>query len=74
MVDSLTRREKEIVVLIAKGHRNQDIAKQLYLSKSTVRNHITHILAKLRVERRSQIVAYAYEAGWMNGEEKIEGE
>ncbi len=70
-MDSLTRREKEIVAWIAKGHRNQDIAEQLCLSKSTVRNHITHILAKLHLECRSQLVVYAYETGWMNGKEEV---
>ena len=55
----LTSREKEISLLVAQGHSNKTIAKMLWLSEKTVRNHITHILSKLRLQRRAQLVRYA---------------
>jgi DNA-binding NarL/FixJ family response regulator len=59
----LTRREREILVLIAQGHGNQAIARQLFLSPKTVRNHVANILAKLDVPDRAQAIALAREAG-----------
>ncbi len=56
---SLTSREKEILLLVAQGQANQAIAAKLCLSEKTVRNHITHILSKLRLQRRAQLVRYA---------------
>jgi len=44
----LTSREKEILLLVAQGHSNKAVAEMLWLSEKTVRNHITHILGKLR--------------------------
>jgi DNA-binding CsgD family transcriptional regulator len=59
-MDSLTRREREILLLVAEGHRNDDIAEKLCLSEKTVRNHITHILAKLGLRTRAELIAYAW--------------
>ena len=59
---NLTAREKQIVVLIAKGLSNAQIAAQLYLSNGTVRNHISTILEKTQLEHRTQI-AVRYYAG-----------
>ncbi|MDP9479006.1 MAG: response regulator transcription factor [Actinomycetota bacterium] len=59
----LTARERDILDLIAKGHSNATIAARLYVSPHTVRNHITHIFAKLQVADRAQAIIRAREAG-----------
>src|SRR5215211_1446612 len=59
----LTDREEEILTLIARGHSNQEIAQQLFLSLKTVRNHVSHIFLKLQVADRAQAVIRAREAG-----------
>ena len=59
----LTEREREILELIAQGHRNPAIAKQLVLSPNTVRNHVSSIFAKLQVADRAQVIIRAREAG-----------
>jgi DNA-binding NarL/FixJ family response regulator len=59
----LTEREREILELIAQGHRNPAIAKQLVLSPNTVRNHVSSIFAKLQVADRAQAIIRAREAG-----------
>ena len=59
----LTDREREVLGLIAQGHRNAAIAGQLYLSEKTVRNHVTNILSKLQVADRAEAIIRAREAG-----------
>jgi DNA-binding NarL/FixJ family response regulator len=59
----LTRREREILDLIAGGRRNSEIARQFTLSEKTVRNHVSNILTKLQVAHRSQAIVRAREAG-----------
>lgn len=59
----LTPRELEVLTLLAKGSGNQDIARQLYLSPKTVRNHVANVLSKLGVPDRAQAIATAREAG-----------
>jgi DNA-binding NarL/FixJ family response regulator len=59
----LTDREREILDLIAQGHSNAKIAARLFVSPNTVRNHITHIFAKLQVADRAQAIVRAREAG-----------
>jgi DNA-binding NarL/FixJ family response regulator len=59
----LTDREEELLVLIANGASNQDIARRLVLSDKTVRNHITNIFAKLGVTDRAQAIVRARDAG-----------
>jgi DNA-binding NarL/FixJ family response regulator len=51
----LTRREREIAALVARGLGNRDIAEQLYLSKRTVDSHLEHIFAKLGFTSRTQL-------------------
>lgn len=57
--DGLTDREVEILRLIALGHTNAEIARMLFLSIRTVESHRAHILEKLRVESRAELVGYA---------------
>lgn len=59
----LTARERDILGLIAQGQTNAKIAAQLFVSPHTVRNHITHIFAKLQVADRAQAIIRAREAG-----------
>ena len=59
----LTSREREILDLIAQGHSNAKIAARLHVSPNTVRNHISHIFAKLQVADRAQAIIRAREAG-----------
>jgi len=59
----LTDREREILELIAHGHKNAEIAQRLYLSPKTVRNHITNIFDKLQIADRAQAIVRAREAG-----------
>ncbi|KJE23748.1 two component transcriptional regulator, LuxR family [Frankia torreyi] len=55
----LTDREMEVLRLVAKGMNNRDIAKQLYISENTVKNHIRNILEKLQLHSRMEAVVYA---------------
>jgi PAS domain S-box-containing protein len=57
--EALTRREIEILKLLALGMRTADIAERLHVSRATVKNHVQHILAKLGLHSRLEAVAYA---------------
>src|SRR5215210_1744309 len=59
----LTGREEQILALVAQGKSNQEIAKQLFVSVKTVRNHVSNILVKLQVADRAQAVIRARDAG-----------
>ncbi|MBF6671415.1 response regulator transcription factor [Glutamicibacter sp. FBE19] len=63
LVDSLTRREREVFGLIALGRSNPEIAEDLFLSEATVKTHVGHILAKLEARDRVQAVVIAYQTG-----------
>jgi DNA-binding NarL/FixJ family response regulator len=62
-LDELTDREKEILRLLATGLSNAELAKQLFVSETTVKTHVSSILRKLRVRDRVQAVIAAYDAG-----------
>ncbi|MGH2768455.1 MAG: LuxR C-terminal-related transcriptional regulator, partial [Actinomycetota bacterium] len=55
----LTERELEVLKLVAKGHNNRDIAKELFISENTVKNHVRNILEKLHLHSRMEAVVYA---------------
>jgi DNA-binding NarL/FixJ family response regulator len=59
----LSEREREVLELLARGHDNRGIARELYLSDKTVRNYVSNLLAKLEVETRSEAVIRARNAG-----------
>jgi len=62
-LDELTERELEVFRLIARGLSNNEIGRELYISDTTVKTHITHILMKLSLRDRVQAVVLAYETG-----------
>ena len=55
----LTERELEVLRLVARGMNNRDIARQLFISENTVKNHIRNILEKLQLHSRMEAVVYA---------------
>jgi len=61
--DPLSEREREVLRLLALGHTNQEIAKLLYISVRTAETHRAHIMQKLRLTSRAELVRYALENG-----------
>jgi two-component system, NarL family, response regulator DevR len=59
--EELTEREREVLALVAKGYTNKQIAEALYVTEKTARNHVSHILDKLGLARRSEAAVYAVE-------------
>ena len=62
-IATLTAREREVIALIGEGLKNQQIARRLFISETTVRHHLTAIFAKLGVADRLELVIYAYRHG-----------
>jgi two-component system response regulator NreC len=61
--DPLSDREREVLRLLALGHTNQEIAKELYISVRTAETHRAHIMQKLRLASRAELVRYALAEG-----------
>lgn len=59
-INSLTNREYEVLILIAEGLNNKDIAERLYISEKTVKNHVSNIFKKLDLNDRVQAAIFAY--------------
>jgi DNA-binding NarL/FixJ family response regulator len=60
---NLTNREHEVLLLVARGYSNSTIGKELHLAESSVKTHVSHVLAKLGLVDRVQLVVFAYENG-----------
>ncbi|MBI5879823.1 MAG: response regulator transcription factor [Chloroflexi bacterium] len=67
----LSSREMEILQQIGRGQSNKEIAKELGISRQTVKNHMTSILRKLSVEDRTQAALYALRQGWIRLEDTV---
>ncbi|SFM18261.1 two component transcriptional regulator, LuxR family [Gracilibacillus orientalis] len=61
--ESLTKREMEILLLVAQGKTNQEIADELFIALKTTKVHVSNILSKLEVQDRTQAAVYAYQNG-----------
>jgi DNA-binding NarL/FixJ family response regulator len=68
VLEALTGREAEVFRLLARGQSNREIASELFLSESTIKIHVGHILAKLNLRDRVQAVVLAYESGLITPE------
>lgn len=64
-MDTLTKRELQVLALAAHGLSNTEIAERLTIREKTVRHHITHILAKLGLHTRAELIAVAWRNGWV---------
>jgi DNA-binding NarL/FixJ family response regulator len=62
-LDALTERETEVLVLVARGLSNAEIAERLYISLFTAKTHVSRVLSKLHARDRAQLVVLAYETG-----------
>jgi DNA-binding NarL/FixJ family response regulator len=61
--DGLTRREADVVRLVAQGLNNRQVAKAMFVSEATVKTHLNHILAKLAMQDRAALIAWAWRHG-----------
>ena len=62
-VDPLTEREEEVLLTVARGRTNAEIAQELHISLSTVKTHLESLMAKLGVRNRVEVAMWAYETG-----------
>jgi two-component system response regulator DegU len=65
VIESLTRREREVLQLMAEGKSNRAIGEFLFISEKTVKNHVSSILQKLSVQDRTQAVVISIKNGWV---------
>jgi DNA-binding NarL/FixJ family response regulator len=63
VLDAITPREREVLVLVARGRSNTEIAGELHMSSATAKTHVSRLLAKLGARDRAQLVVIAYESG-----------
>jgi len=62
-LDTLTEREHEVLELVAQGLSNDEIAQRLFISPTTAKTHVSHVMMKLAARDRAQLVVIAYESG-----------
>ncbi len=63
LLDAVTDREREVLLAVARGESNADIATGLFMGAGTVKTHVSHLLTKIGVRDRAQLVMFAYESG-----------
>jgi len=66
-IEPLTRREEELLITVARGRTNAEIANELHISLSTVKTHLASLMAKLGARNRVEIAIWAYETGRIKG-------
>jgi DNA-binding NarL/FixJ family response regulator len=71
--DALTERENEVLVLIARGRANKEIARDLQIGEKTVKTHVSNILSKLGVQSRTQAALHAVRSGMVPASELSQG-
>jgi len=59
----LSAREREVLLLVARGYRNREVGAELYISEKTVENHVRNIMGKLHLDHRAQLVRFAVDHG-----------
>lgn len=69
-LEMVSEREKEVLALVAQGRTNKEIAERLVISENTARNHVSRILDKLGLARRSEAAAYAAQHGLLRRDEE----
>jgi DNA-binding NarL/FixJ family response regulator len=62
-LDQLTAREREVLIAVAKGQSNAELAEELFISHATAKTHVSHLLTKFAARDRAQLVVVAYETG-----------
>lgn len=65
-LEQLTDREREVLLLVARGHSNPEIAELLFISPHTAKTHVNRIMAKIHAHDRAQLVIIAYESGMLS--------
>jgi DNA-binding CsgD family transcriptional regulator len=68
-LDSLSERERDVLRLIAQGRTSNEIAQTLYISTHTVQTHRDHIMEKLNLHRKAELIRYAIRTGLVGAEE-----
>jgi DNA-binding NarL/FixJ family response regulator len=63
--ENLSEREMEVLALVALGRSNKEISRELFVAEGTIKAHISHIMAKLRVERRTDLARHALTSGFV---------
>ncbi|BFH70171.1 transcriptional regulatory protein LiaR [Paenibacillus dendritiformis] len=66
--EALTEREREVLLLIADGKTNKDIAEELHISIKTVKTHVSNLLMKCEVQDRTQLAVHAHRKGWVKSD------
>jgi DNA-binding NarL/FixJ family response regulator len=72
-LDDLSARERDVFQLIARGMSNAQIGQELFISETTVKTHVTHILSKLGLHDRVQAVVLAYQTGVFDADVRLAG-